>query len=126
MLQFLQDADRPSDREDRQRVFATTGYWPRLVEGYFEKAKEVTPSEARQLLFNGWPELMRVIDVMVQVGSPAEADDIAELAELDLKCCGRSLLLAERMGLVVREAHGTWSAERSLVQLATEGIIRFG
>jgi hypothetical protein len=123
MLQFLQDFNRPSDPADRQRIFEKTGFWPKFVETYLGKGEIGSPKEVGALLFGNWAELVRIVDVLMQMASPASTDDVAELAELDLIACRRVLVLAERLGLALREPHDMWMADRSLMPLANKGLV---
>ena len=124
---WLEELQFPTDAVDR--LEALTGYWGGLLEsvarvkgGALDFANNLDRMakllddqdwrrENRRRLTGGVEDAERVLTAMLGLGDGVTESDLVEFGELSKDIVERTLLWAEPLGLVVRQAGGVWAMD---------------
>lgn len=124
---WLEELQFPTDAVDRLEVL--TGFWGGLLESVarvkggaldfannldrMEKLRDDLDwrRENRRRLTGGVEDAEKVLTVLLELGDGVAVNDLVEFGELPKDIVERTLLWAEPLGLVVRQAGGVWTID---------------
>lgn len=135
---WLEELQFPTDAVDRLQLL--TGYWGGLLEsaarvkgGALDFANNLDfmtellddpewRRENRRRLTGSLDEPERVLTAMLGLGDGVSESDLVEYGDLPKEIVGRTLLWAEPLGLVIRQAGGTWAMDAFVKRVLQDAV----